>query len=347
MQEKAVLEVPSPPSPVSVDASACARLAKLIASREVPPDGEDNGRPGLPRDAIGNFYLLLVAVCHQTSPVGLPQLEGMVNSHHRRGWDYLAGRLELQCLHDLDLLTVERWSKMTGEQFADLMRDPQYGDRITDPTGRAAIIRDLGETMLERQWRHADDLFELAHGRISVGAPNLLGLLSRSQAYRDPVRKKSYFFLALMRNAGLWRYADPENLGAPVDYHEVRGHLRLGTVRVTPMLRDKLMSRTLVTEQEDIAIRMAVHDAIMKVSEMSGVRDPSRLHYLFWNVFRSCCTRLNPHCDSCPPTCPLPARYVPLAIHADGRRRCAFSGVCESRGREPKLIEQHCDTDFY
>lgn len=35
-----------------------------------------------------------------------------------------------------------------------------------------------------------------------------------------------------MQNAGLWVFADRDKLGAPVDYHEVRGHLRIGTVQI-------------------------------------------------------------------------------------------------------------------
>ncbi len=151
-----------------------------------------------------------------------------------------------------------------------------------------------------------------------------------------------------MRNAGFWQFADPENLGPPVDYHEVRGHLRIGTVEIQdPQLEAKLLARQEVTSSEDIAIRKAVHDAIMLVSEATDHRNPSRLHYLFWNVFRSCCTRKAPHCHACPPGCTLPERYVPLAIHRDGVRRCPFSDVCQSADKQVRLIEHRFETDYY
>ena len=91
-----------------------------------------------------------------------------------------------------------------------------------------------------------------------------------------------------MRNTGLWTYKDPENLGAPVDYHEVRGDLRIGTINVLDeSLKSKLLKGEPVTAEEDIALRGAVFNAIMFLSDETRLRNPSQLHYLFWNVFRN------------------------------------------------------------
>jgi hypothetical protein len=85
-----------------------------------------------------------------------------------------------------------------------------------------------------------------------------------------------------MRNTGLWHYIDEEQLGPPVDYHEVRGHLRLGTVTITDeSLCQKLLNSLPVTPAEDVALRQSVHDAIMLLSELTGLHNPSQLHYLF------------------------------------------------------------------
>ena len=153
-----------------------------------------------------------------------------------------------------------------------------------------------------------------------------------------------------MRNAGFWHYANNEDLGPPVDYHEVRGHLRLGTVIVNDeSLRQKLFNDLPVSPEEDIAIRQSVHDAIMLISRQSKLNNPSQLHYLFWNVFRSCCSRESPHCQNCPPNCSLPNRYVHLAIHEDGQRRCPFSNICEQTcaTTHQQYYEHVFDTDYY
>jgi hypothetical protein len=337
-----------PSEAVVVNMEACRRLAGLLSSQPIPEPCEDSSLPSLSAKQVGNFYLLVVAVCYQTSPRGKPPLEGDVEGRHLRGWDYLSAKLEAAARADSSLLSPISWAYVTGEDVRHLFRDGTLGDRLDDPAGRALLIRDLGQQMLRHSWDWADQFYGVADGHIATGSPNLLSLLAQFRAYDDPVRKKSFFFLELMRNAGLWKYADPENLGAPIDYHEVRGHLRIGTVEVhDPSLLTKIKEGKQVTPEQDISIRQAVYRALMLVSEWSGVRNPGKLHYLFWNVFRSCCTRDNPHCFLCPPTCPLPDRYVPLALSSTCVRRCPFATVCESAGQESKLTEHSVDTDYY
>ena len=98
---------------------------------------------------------------------------------------------------------------------------------MSDPDRRTALVQDLGRVMIQSGWGWIEEAYRLCEGRVASGEPNLFGLLARFAAYRDPVRKKSSFFLALMRNTGLWSYVDDAELGPPVDYHEVRGHLRV------------------------------------------------------------------------------------------------------------------------
>jgi hypothetical protein len=334
--------------PVVVDIEACRKLAGALKAHHIPEDHEDSSLKGFSREEVGNFYLLLVAICHQTSPRGKQPLEGMIGKQHLHGWDYLSAKLERDARINPEILSPSRWAGINAEDVEALFCDETLGNRLSDPAGRASLIRDLGQKMLQNSWHSADQVYLAAHRRIATGSANLIGLLSQFRAYEDPVHKKTFFFLALMHNAGLWTYADPERLGAPIDYHEVRGHLRIGTVQVCdPDLRAKLIEGLEVTTEEDISIRQAVHHAVMLVSEYSGLRNPSQVHYLFWNVFRSCCTRRNPHCASCPPTCELPPRYVPLALVSGDVRRCPFSGVCQSAGREPKLLEHIVETDYY
>ncbi len=331
-----------------VDVAACEQLAALLRRQSIPPDREESQLPGFNRNETGNFYLLLVAICHQTSPRGKKPLEGFVAGRLLRGWDFLSAKLELAAQHDRSLLSPSRWTTARTADVRELFHDDRLGDRLIDPGGRSALIRDLGCVMLRHGWLWIEDMYRSAKGRVAVGDPNLASLLSEFRAYDDPVRKKSFFFLSLMRNSGLWQYADPENLGPPVDYHEVRGHLRIGTVIINDAaLRTKLFESQPVTASEDVVIRQAVLDAIMLLSELTDLRNPSQLHYLFWNVFRSCCTRESPHCAACPTACPLPGRYVPLAIRADATRRCPFSSVCASAQVLHRIHEHVFETDYY
>jgi hypothetical protein len=334
--------------PVTVNWEICLKLAEWIKCRDIPLDHEESSLKGFTAEQIGNFFLLLVAISHQTSPQGKPPLEGIVSGRHSRGWDYLFGKFEEAVRTNGTVSTPDYWARLTPEALDAIFRDERFGSRLTDLSGRATLINDLGRAMTKHSWKTAGEIYAAAGGRIATGQPSLVDLLSQFHAYRDPVRKKTYFYLALMRNAGVWKYQDSEELGAPVDYHEVRGHLRIGTVQIQDAnLHSKILHRVEVTPEEDISIRQAVHEALMFLSAQSGLQNPSQLHYLFWNVFRSCCTRENPHCYSCPPLCSLPARYVPLALFPDGSRHCPFLEVCTSAGHEPKLVEHTLLTDFY
>jgi hypothetical protein len=344
----AVVKTANAKAPVVVNLDVCNKLAKWLRSRTIPPDREDSTLQGFSPQQIGNFYLLLVAISHQTSPRGELPLEGNAGGRHLKGWDYLFAKLEDAVRHDSKLLSPEFWACITANDVRTIFRDSELGNRLSDSEGRACLIQNLGQVLLANSWTSAQQIYETARGRIAAGQPNLIGLLSQAQAYGDPVRKKTYFFLALMQNSSIWVYEDADQLGAPVDYHEVRGHLRIGTVEIgDPMLHAKLLEGGEVSTEEDIHIRRAVHEALMFLSEQSEKRNPSQLHYLFWNVFRSCCTREHPHCFSCPSNCSLPARYVPLALRPDGSRHCPFSDICNSAGREPKLLEHNVVTDFY
>ena len=333
---------------VEIDPTSCRRLAELLSSRHVPRDEEEIKLEGPAPELVGNFFLALVAICHQTSPHNGPPLEGTVKGLHLWGWDYLLGRFDGAVKADSSLVQPTVWAAFSAADLANLFRDHKYGETLTDPNGRTALLRDLGLRMLQQGWRFADQIHELCGRRVATGRPNLLDTLAQFRAYRDPVHKKSLFFLSLMRNSGTWTYEDGEGLGPPVDYHEVRGHLRIGTVRVnSPELLDKLYQNKEVSEEEDIAIRLAVFDAIVLISQLTGVHNPSQLHYMFWNVFRSLCTRQSPQCLGLRSNSRLPARYAELTVQADGRRRCPFSPVCVSSETENRLVEQVFETDYY
>lgn len=333
------------PSPVLVDPVACERLARELADRPIPRDEETSALAGFSREEVGNFYLLLVAICHQTTPRGGPPLEGTVGGRHRRGWDYLSARLEAAARGDRTLLDPGRWARLEVGEFSGLFRDPVLGDRLGGPERRTALVRDLGRVMLGHGWRWLEDLYRSCGRRVASGEPNLFGRLAEFAAYRDPVRKKSCFLLALMRNAGLWSFVDDEELGPPVDYHEVRGHLRIGTVVVSdPGLQQRLLKGEPVTAEDDLAIRGAVYDAIMRISALTGLRNPSRLHYLFWNVFRTHCRRHDPLCFAKAPS--LPGRYQHLSAFGD-ERACPFSRVCASASAAERYCEHVFETEYY
>lgn len=327
-----------------MDPEQCARVAGLLRAIEIPAADEDKPLVGVGPGELPNFYLAVVAVCHQTSPVGGVRLEGVTASGERLfGWDYLRARWADRVAADRHWNAPEAWAAMRAEDVTWILRDSAGLDTISDAEGRAALLRDLGVGMSRAGWRDAAAMFGASGHKVE----EIYRFLDAFRAYSDPVRKKSCFFLELMRGQCGWRYRDADKLGAPVDYHEVRGHLRLGTVVIADRtLAARMAKGEETTAAEDVAIRGAVYEAIGRIAEMHGGQDPATLHYFFWNVFRRCCGREATHCAECDTTCGLPDRYrranAPVAVGG-----CVFSSVCASAGKDGKPREHFHRTEFY
>jgi hypothetical protein len=328
---------------VAVDFKKCREVAAVLALHNIPAAAEEGPETlGLPPCSLPNFYMLAVAICHQTSPIAGPRVGGRLGSGERAwGWDYLRRRLAERAREESSIIDPAHWQRMNATELVRLLDADDGPVHLTDPERRAALIRDAGSRMILNGWTRVAAIYEEEVGWLLRDASGILVRLAEFEAFRDPVRKKSFYLLGLLRNECGWRYHDPEHLGAPVDYHEVRGHLRLGTVRVLDRRLDaQLKARAWVDGRADLAIRTAVARAIDAIAAAVGSTDPLTLHYLFWNLFRSCCGRDATHCSTCGPGCALPARY------RHGAEGCGLAAVCSSRGA-PIFLEHQHDTDFY
>ncbi len=325
------------PAVVEVDDQQCEAIANVLKQFSIPADVEDTSIEGMDAAQLANFYFLLVAICHQTQ-----SLQGIVDGVHQRGWDYLRLRLLREVTEDSELLLPASWKQITSASLAKLFSDDQHGETLTDSEGRASLIRDLGLEFESQRLSSAHELYLTCGGRLAGEPLGLLSRVSKFRAYSDPVQKKSFFFLGLMRNSGIWQYADEMELGAPVDYHEVRGHLRMGTVRICSDLKATLAAKGLVSQSEDVVIRSAVGRAITRIASLTN-HSSMQLHYLFWNVFRNVCLRENPRCFSADPSSTVPPRYRQFVENG----RCPFADACESAGVSTSLIEHSFNTDWY
>lgn len=322
---------------IEVDHNQCIAIAKELVKYSIPADTEDTSIDGLDAKQISDFYFLLVAICHQTQ-----SLQGTVNGTYQRGWDYLRLKFLNAVIADRTILDPSTWRQMTPDFLTNLLKDDHYGETLTDVGGRASLIRELGMGLETQRLQSVHDMYLASDGQLAGDPAGLLARLSRFLAYSDPVQKKSYFLLGLMQNSKVWVFRDEMELGAPVDYHEVRGHLRLGTVRISGDLRAVLVAKEQVSRSEDIAIRSAVRQAISLIASLTK-HSPMRLHYLFWNIFRNLCIRENAKCFNADPSNSLPPRYLQFVEHGN----CPFAETCESAGKGTLLIEHSFKTDWY
>ena len=324
-----------------IDIAKCERLAKLITEIQIPADQEELtlNLSVIPFSGRADFLFSLVAICHQTKA-----LQGQVAGGHRKGWDYLSHALLAAFANDHSLVSPTRLQKFSAVELWEIIRAPDSSAIITDIEGRAGLLNNLGEFLVTAGMESINELHAQSGGFLHrVDSGGILQRLSLAKAYSDPVRKKSLYLCMLAKNQGLWEFKDPEHLGPPVDYHEIRGHLRLGTIRIEDGSLLEQIRRGEVTEDTDIEIRATIFNAIMEVSKRSG-ETPAALHYFFWNLFRSCCLPSMPHCAGCPDGCQLPARY---RLPKGSQRQCSLESVCDSRSVKDRIVDYPLKTDFY
>ncbi|MFY9462377.1 MAG: hypothetical protein WAP51_04205, partial [Candidatus Sungiibacteriota bacterium] len=90
---------------VLVDDERCMRLGQFLKGLGLPAAAEEEAPCALSGRDLRMLYFIVVAVCHQTSPIGKPRLEGMINGELLFGWDYLVQSWMLAAKADPWILT--------------------------------------------------------------------------------------------------------------------------------------------------------------------------------------------------------------------------------------------------
>jgi hypothetical protein len=264
---------------------------------------------------------------------------------HWYGWDYLRTRFLVAASADNCLTDPSKWSVLQPEELSALYRSSEAGLTLNRVNERTFLLNELGRHLLSAKAATVTELFE-GCDRTLGGETGFLSVLSKTVAYSDPVAKKSSFFTSLAISQCGWSPLDSHVLQSPIDYHEMRGHLRIGTVVVTDAsLSSKLTHSVPLSEDEDAELRSELQKANDMIAAFAGVSS-SVLHYLLWNVFRNCCPRPSgaTHCMSCGPACHLPDEYKAMPTY---HRQCIFSPICNSASLPIKVSEPPYIGHFY
>jgi hypothetical protein len=325
---------------VRIDFAQAGRVAQLLGSLKVPREQEASEHRfswAGTTDQLANAYYAIVGICHQTSPIGERRLQGTVEGVTRFGWDYLKERFLIAASQDLRMAAPEYWQAMRPQDLGALYEDERCGITLNRVNERAFLLNDMGRHLHADGLRWLREAFDAA-GRSIGGESGFLRYVSASHAYADPLHKKGFLYLSLAVNECGWSPGDPENLLSPVDYHELRGHLRVGTVvPVGKELSRRVQLGLPVADPDDYPLRKAAQEANNWIARAAHLTN-SALHYLLWNVFRNCCARVSgdAHCWRCPADCRLPLRYRGMG---NGSSHCILAGVCRSASRPVKVAE--------
>jgi hypothetical protein len=278
------------------------------------------------RRLVGNFNALLVAICHQTQSIW-----GEVGGRRRRGWDYLEARLDRHCQDAPQFLEIERWRTLSTEELNEALAPLPMKPSLADIDARTELIRDLGGRMLGAGYASLEELCGDMGGRCR-GERSIISFLKTTQAYSDPNEKKARLLIGLLRDAHGWEFKDAHELGAPVDYHEIRGHLRVGTVIIADSDLNAKIGTGNVTSDEDNLVRAAIGDAISAIAADLPNHDPLQVHYILWNLFRAICRREVPACCSGGTISmnELDPAYMESFAGSNIDNLCGFSSFCQS-----------------
>jgi hypothetical protein len=325
---------------ITLNDTQIAKLVKVLSGVAIPAEQESSTHSFVnfgDTNLLSNSYFAIVAICHQTSPLGERQLEGNINLVKKVGWDYLKEKFLEKAIKDTKWASISHWVKLRPDDLSELYEDSVFGKTLNRINERTFLLNDLGYRLSEAGFSNIHEAFIKYQGIIG-GDFGFLSFLKLFEAYKDPVMKKAQFFLSIMKNELQWTIHDPENLSSPVDYHEIRGHVRLGTIIIKdPILADKVQYGLPISDQEDIEIRQGIQKTNDLISKQTGWSS-SVIHYLFWNIFRNCCPRGSnkTHCVTCGDNCSLPHQYKEMEIYGGN---CVFSAFCTSAHRADKTID--------
>jgi hypothetical protein len=329
---------------VEINLERCRAIASVVRTLRLPRDPVRQAIFSSDRKVVGNFNLLLVAICHQTQSI-----HGVIDGTWCRGWDYLERRLNEYCQSNPDFLEIRSWATLSRASLERALGQSNEDVAVIDAAPRVQLINDLGYQMMRAGYGSFEQLYD-AKRRRSSGETSIISFLKeQTQAYSDPVEKKARLLIGLLRDAHGWEFSQDGQLGAPVDYHEIRGHLRLGTVVINDeVLKQKIKSDS-VSDRDDRLIREGISTAIDTIARDAIDVDPLGMHYIFWNYFRAICKRERPNCSSRtgPALEQLDMAYAETFKTSAWTSGCAFSSVCRSFKDQTFGVEYRYQGTYY
>ena len=274
------------------------------------------------------FYLfIVVGICHQIN------------------WNFLVQALKKIREQFPSKFTPEYMQNVSDEEVFGWLADYPKKWRLGKRFKRGELVRDMCGELVQKYEGKVENVLKKSGNR--MGNDNgLYSLLKDFQAYgEDPLCKKSAVFIDLIYRFGLWNFSDWENYIPPIDYQIVRIALRNGVISVEDSeLFEKLKNNLPATQENDIAIRSAVIDALKEISASSG-KHTKDLQGFYWAIGRECCDPDNPSCVFCEnPNCSVSAY-----MNINCGRKCPFVSVCTAREDEKllKIREHNFETTFY
>lgn len=272
----------------------------------------------LPDDLRASMFYYAVGICHQTYHLANP-------GKNLYGWDYLEfGFLEIAKQRP-ELLNSQYLSKLRPETLA-----PQISPYFS-PDGQ---INNCSLDRLEERCRLWVDLARFLEEKNSSFLDFLIAgngdadyfyhQLKETEAYSDPLLKKTSFLMKLLEDRNLINFNDQDKLIPIMDYHMQRVLLRTGAIEVNdPELKSALQNKKAV--ESDLELRAVCIESMKIIAQSSGY-SILKMNDIFYTMGRSCCHE-NPVCAP-PYTCDKSPCSLSLAVEIPQKHSCIFENIC-------------------
>lgn len=284
-----------------------------------------------------------VAICHQTRNLYSP-------GHHLYGWDYIEFVFSELANNKSPLLIPEFVSGLSSNDL-EVMLLRAFSDNgnsaestLDNIEERACLYLDLNKHILKFYFGSYRDLLTQSNHLLLNSGSGFYELLQYTDAFSDPMRKKSSFLGKLLFDANLYTVEDEANYVPIVDYHMQRVLLRIGCIEVNdPELDIKLKNKKIL--DTDQPVREACIEAFRIISEVSGHKLWD-MNDFFWPMGRSCCNETT-LCQS--KVCIKNPCTFHVMIESGMHNRCIFDEVCSGflSGTPAAYFEPMVKTHYY
>ena len=201
---------------------------------------------------------------------------------------------------DPEFFSPERQANQSLDDMQNLFRSDNGIDVMPAIQLHLDFAHTYGKSMLELGWTPTDVENQALLSKTPL--KTFLEMLDKIGGYReDPLRKKSALLALILeqRPERLFYFGSNESLPPVVDYHCMRGSLRLGLVDILDReLERKIMNRQLVAPEDEWDIRHTIFQAVDVLPELSG-RSMGAVDWFFFMSRKRCPEMTDPDCSSC------------------------------------------------
>lgn len=169
-------------------------------------------------------------------------------------------------------------------------------------------------------------------------------ILDNFEAFCDPNKKKTTFFLKLLTDTNLFYIKDQHNIIPIMDYHMQRVLMRMWCIEIIDNeLKYKLQNRQKL--ENDNLVRNASIDAIKIISKISWY-EILLMNDFFYTLWTSCCRDTMLCIDK---ICTKTPCSFELALEIHNHTKCSFENICKwkENAEYRKFWQPNVETNFY